>query len=157
MSSGQRARTTACSPREWESVLSLTYLSSAVELWTDDELARLLHRARAKNEETGITGMLLYAGGNFIQTLEGPSDEVDALFALIDSDSRHDGVFLVRREDIDERMFAAWHMGFKEISAQDAHEVPGFTDYLETGRIDGEEPRRSAVATFHRVFRQHIR
>lgn len=101
--------------------------------------------------------MLLYSGGNFIQTLEGPPDQVDALFALIDADPRHGGVFIVRREDVDERMFASWSMGFKEISSQEAAQVPGFTDYLDTGRIDGDEPRRSAIATFHRVFRQHIR
>ena len=34
--------------------------------------------------------------------------------------------------------------------------LDGLTDYLDTGRIDGEEPRRSAVTTFHRAFREHL-
>ena len=58
-------------------MLSLTYLSSAVDLWTGAELDELLRQAREHNEEAQITGLLLYAGGNFIQTLEGPDGAVE--------------------------------------------------------------------------------
>ncbi|GAA1930391.1 BLUF domain-containing protein [Nocardioides hwasunensis] len=137
-------------------LVSLTYLSSAVEPWPDAELRALLRRARATNEAIDITGMLLYAGGNFIQTLEGPSDAVDRVMDRVLEDSRHGGVFIVRRDDIAERIFAGWAMGFRSTSVEEADEIPGFTDYLRTGRISGAAERRSAALTFHRVFRSRI-
>lgn len=137
-------------------MLSLTYLSSAVETFSERQLDELLDAARVRNEEHEVTGMLLYAGGNFIQTLEGPADSVDALFSRIDADPRHFGVFVVRRDDIDQRQFAGWSMGFRRLSSGDVRKVPGFTDYLDSGRIDGAAARRHAALTFHRVFREHI-
>ncbi|MBS2938369.1 BLUF domain-containing protein [Nocardioides sp. J2M5] len=137
-------------------MLSLTYLSSAVDLLSRDDLARLLTHARANNERLGITGMMLYSDGSFIQTLEGPADHVDALFTLIDADPRHHQVFIVRREQIDERHFPAWRMDYREISEEEASGLPGFTDYLHTGVIEGEERRRHAAWTFHRAFRDTL-
>jgi hypothetical protein len=135
-------------------VLSLTYLSSAVDLLTPDELARLFTEARDKNARLGVSGMLLHAGGNFIQTIEGPDETVDALFSLIDADERHHEVFLVLRDGIDQRAFADWQMGFVEMPRDDALRIPGFTDYLHTGVIEGDDGCRRTVMTFHRVFRE---
>ncbi len=140
----------------WRPVLSLTYLSSAVDPLSTEDLTRLLTHARAKNERLGLTGMMLHSAGSFIQTLEGPADHVHALFSLIDADPRHHQVFLLHRDDIDERHFAAWRMGFREISEEEAAGLPGFSDYLRTGVIEGEERRRHAASTFHRAFRDSL-
>ncbi|WP_415839343.1 BLUF domain-containing protein [Nocardioides zeicaulis] len=131
-------------------------MSSATEEMSVLELDDLLRAARLTNERCDITGMLLYAGGTFIQTLEGPADAVDARFTMIDADERHHTVFVVRREEVARRQFRAWWMGYRRIPERDALRLPGLTDYLDTGRIDGEEPRRSAVETFHRAFREHL-
>ncbi len=56
----------------WRPVLSLTYLSSAVDPLSTEDLTRLLTHARAKNERLGLTGMMLHSAGSFIQTLEAP-------------------------------------------------------------------------------------
>ena len=138
-------------------MLSLTYLSSAVELLTPHELSALLTEARVKNARLGVSGMLLHSGGNFIQTIEGPDETVDALFTLIDADERHHEVFLVVRDVIDQRAFEGWHMGFREMAREDALRVPGFTDYLRTGEIEGTDGCRRTVMTFHRVFREMMR
>ena len=53
---------------------SLVYVSSAVKLLRPEEIEYLLTRARERNEEYGITGVLLYIGGNFMQYIEGPAD-----------------------------------------------------------------------------------
>jgi hypothetical protein len=137
-------------------LLSLTYLSSAVDLWSDEDLAQLLRRARANNEKIQVTGMLLYSGGNFIQTLEGPDEAVDRLMTKVEADPRHTGVLVVRRDQVTDRLFSGWSMGFRHVTPDRAAEIPGFTDYLDTGRIDGATTRRHAVMTFHRVFREHI-
>lgn len=145
------------------SVLSLTYLSSPVGRWTDREVADLLGRAREKNEQAGVTGMLLHLAhlahleGTFVQTLEGPADEVDALFTLIDSDHRHHGVHIVRRVEVETRAFTAWWMGFARVAGTDAERLARLVEHLTTGRFDGEELRHSAVRTFHRVFHEQAR
>ncbi|WP_165355208.1 BLUF domain-containing protein [Nocardioides oleivorans] len=139
-----------------EALISVTYLSSAVDPWSDAELEDLLVAARATNETRGVTGMLLHAGGNFIQTLEGSQEAVDGVMARVLDDPRHTGVLVVRREEVDERLFAGWSMGFRSASTEEASRIPGFTDYLRTGDIERASERRSAALTFHRVFRSHI-
>lgn len=137
-------------------MLSLTYFSSTVHPLTKKQLDALVRRARARNEELGITGMVLYTGSHFLQTLEGPHESVDALFTLIDADPRHRDVFIVRREGIETRRFTAWFMGWREISEDKAATIPGFSDYLRTGEIEGSVSRHHATLTSHRVFHERV-
>ena len=137
-------------------MLSLTYISSTTANLTKEQLDALVRSARTKNEGLGITGMILNSGGHFIQTLEGPTESVDALFTLIDADPRHHHVFIVRREEIVTRRFTAWFMGYREISRATAETIPGFTDYLRTGEIAGLTSQRHATLTSHRVFHERV-
>lgn len=50
-------------------MINLIYTSSAVELFREDELVELLKTSRDNNRRRGITGMLLYNDGNFLQVL----------------------------------------------------------------------------------------
>lgn len=92
---------------------SLVYVSSAVRLLSIDEIEYLLKRARERNREYGITGVLLYIGGNFMQYLEGPKDNLDTIYKIIQQDEQHTGMILVSREIIEERQFSYWSMGFQ--------------------------------------------
>lgn len=92
---------------------SLVYVSSAVRLLSFDEIGHLLKRARERNKEYGITGVLLYIGGNFMQYLEGPKDSLDAIYKIVQKDKQHTGIILVSREAIEDRQFADWSMGFQ--------------------------------------------
>ncbi|MBW8852284.1 MAG: BLUF domain-containing protein [Xanthomonadales bacterium] len=74
-------------------------------------LVSLLSHARARNAAQGITGVLLYANGAFVQCLEGPSAAVDALFARIERDPRHGDVVLLHALPVARRHFGAWWMG----------------------------------------------
>ena len=135
-------------------MLSLTYLSSTADTLSKEQVDDLARSSRAKNEERAITGMMLYSGDHFIQTLEGPNEAVDALFTLIDADPRHHDLFIVRREEIATRRFPALFMGYREISKDKAETIPGFTDYLRTGEIQGSIAQRHATLTCHSVFRE---
>jgi hypothetical protein len=53
------------------------------------ELTALLTGARINNETLGISGMLVYHDGSFLQILEGECDVVGALFDHIAKDDRH--------------------------------------------------------------------
>ena len=48
-------------------MLSLVYVSSALREFSKSELVELLEKSRKKNTRLGLTGMLLYKEGNFIQ------------------------------------------------------------------------------------------
>ena len=69
--------------------------------------------------------MLLYKDGNFMQALEGPDDAVRALFATIRSDERHRGVILLLEQQIEQRSFSDWTMGFQNLSDPSLRDVPG--------------------------------
>lgn len=138
-------------------MITTTYLSTATGRWTAEALEDLLAVSRANNAEANVTGVLLYAGESFIQTLEGPAEAVDAVMARVGEDGRHKNVYVLRRDEVDDRAFEGWSMGFRELPQERLQDVPGFTDYLRTGHIDGASTRSTAVETFHRVFRDQMR
>ena len=72
-----------------DTVYRLIYVSSAVEYFDEAALEELLAQARANNARLGITGLLLYGEGAFLQLLEGPRQSVESLYATIREDPRH--------------------------------------------------------------------
>ena len=52
-------------------MIALVYVSAARKLFDEAELSALLTQCRANNARLGVTGVLLYADGNFMQALEG--------------------------------------------------------------------------------------
>lgn len=110
-------------------MIELVYMSRAHIQLTSDELTQILHQAREYNARKGITGLLLYDGqGSFIQALEGPEHNVDALFEKIKQDPRHARVTLLWRHAILQRAFGDWKMGFR--NAQDMPPGQGFSDFM---------------------------
>ncbi len=71
----------------------------------------ILTQAREHNPASGITGVLCYGAGVFLQAIEGGRSQVSALFGHIQRDSRHQDVELLHYEEIDERRFGGWTMG----------------------------------------------
>jgi hypothetical protein len=110
------------------------YASTASRAFKTDELAELLQAARENNARLGLTGMLLHAEGSFFQVLEGRADVVDALYAKIESDKRHDKVTLIIREPIPRRYFDAWTMGFYKVSDEELAGMSGVNDFFGKDR-----------------------
>lgn len=112
-------------------LISVVYTSHARAPFTDPDLEQLLATSRASNARRGITGMLLYRAGHFIQILEGPDAAVRELMRVIQSDPRHADVRIVRDEEIRERRFSEWSMGYEPISPP-SHPAPdGFRDTFD--------------------------
>jgi hypothetical protein len=109
----------------------VVYVSSAVELVSEQELTTLLGKSRQNNATLDVTGMLLYKDGNFMQLLEGPKEAVLSLVAKIKSDPRHRGILVLLQQDHAEREFNQWAMGFKKLDADAPREVPGYSDFLD--------------------------
>ncbi|MFP4281981.1 MAG: BLUF domain-containing protein [Opitutales bacterium] len=110
-----------------EELIALVYVSSASRMLRREELVEMLSKARVNNHRAGITGMLLYHDGNFMQALEGPATAVDALERRIARDPRHHGVIRIYRKSIPERTFQDWSMGFAQVDAS-LREVEGLHD-----------------------------
>jgi hypothetical protein len=87
------------------------YCSRAVPGVDLEELSAVLRQSRVNNARIGITGMLCFSEGLFIQVLEGGRGPVNALYAKLIADPRHQDVVLLVYEEIHERRFAGWTMG----------------------------------------------
>ena len=134
-------------------MLSLTYVSSATDLLDADDLVRLLAQSREANAQRGITGMLLYRDGNILQCLEGPEPEVRQAYDAISRDPRHRGVMTLVEEQVAERSFTDWSMGFKDLSADEGGELEGFNDFLRSGELDYLGDKAEPVFHLIKVFR----
>lgn len=113
---------------------SLVYVSSATTLFTVEQLDALLERSRANNSGLGITGLLLYRDGNFMQLLEGEERQVDALYKKIALDPRHHGCQVLLERAEGQRMFSEWSMAFRRVQA--AGDLPdGFSEFLSGNAV----------------------
>lgn len=81
------------------------YLSTAVGVLRADELDRIFLRSRAANGNAGITGLLLFLEGSFLQMLEGPVAGVSSLMQKIRRDRRHTGMIIVHSAPCTTRTF----------------------------------------------------
>lgn len=110
---------------------SLVYISVADHQMEPDELLTILDSANRNNPEHGLTGMLLYQNGFFIQVLEGEASDVDLMYERILNDDRHHHIVLVEKVEISERAFGNWTMGFKNLDEISLDEVDGLTEFLQ--------------------------
>lgn len=91
---------------------SIAYVSSATQLFDAAELEALLVDARQFNLEHGVTGVLLYGDGNFMQYFEGSDQGVQAAYERIRASRRHVNIIELLNEPVARRSFADWQMGF---------------------------------------------
>ena len=76
------------------------------------DLEQLLVAARTSNEACGVTGVLIYVDGVFVQVLEGDRATLDELVAGIRDDVRHEAMTVFHDAEIGERAFRDWRMAF---------------------------------------------
>lgn len=111
---------------------SLVYVSTAVIPFSNLQLIELLKKSRENNDGLGITGMLLYKDGNFMQVLEGEEDSVFSLKAKIAADSRHRDMMILLSGPVRRREFPDWSMGFANLNSPDVLAIPGYSTFLNT-------------------------
>jgi hypothetical protein len=122
----------------------LTYVSRIAPDTADTDIRLLLGLAEIVNRRLDLSGVLGYTGAHFVQVIEGPPGEVDALMALIRADHRHGGIRVLCDEDIQRRDFDHWFS--TEIASLDV------IDQVEALVSLGGGTCRDA-----QVLRQHLR
>lgn len=132
-----------------DELVSVVYVSKARPDVGDDTLRDILTESRANNAESGVTGVLLYRDGQFVQVLEGPRDSVQSLVATITADPRHDDIRIVLDEPIDERQFGDWTMEFRPVATPQRALPRGFRDSFHD--LDAAESPGSAARAVHDI------
>lgn len=121
-------------------LVRLLYASRAVDL-KPATIESILQRSRDHNPASGITGVLCYGSGVFMQVLEGGRSTVSDLYGHIVSDARHKDVVLLHFEEITERRFGGWTMGEVNMNRINASilmkygEKPVLDPYAVSGKV----------------------
>lgn len=88
----------------------LVYVSTATDGLSDLEFQALAAQSQRNNLLLGISELLIYADGLFMQFLEGSRRNVSGLYQVIRTDPRHHDVYAMRRQFIPARQFDGWSM-----------------------------------------------
>ncbi|MEP6970175.1 MAG: BLUF domain-containing protein [Betaproteobacteria bacterium] len=121
-------------------LVRLLYASRAVDASTE-AIDAILSQSRQSNPTCGITGILCYGGGIFLQAIEGGRMAVSDLYGHIQKDARHKDVVLLHYEEITERRFGGWTMGQVNMSRINASillkyaERPELDPYSVSGSV----------------------
>ena len=75
----------------------IVYTSSARQEFSAADLKKLLVAARMRNKAVGVTGMLVFHDGAFLQAIEGEKRAVSEIFARIQNDPRHGDLVVLHR------------------------------------------------------------
>lgn len=92
----------------------LVYTSTRKKNCDATEIQKILDSCKRNNPSKEITGVLLHSDDHFIQYLEGSKDIIK-LYDLIKEDPRHSRAVLLSYGPLKERIFPAWHMGYKNV------------------------------------------
>ena len=91
---------------------AIAYVSAASWNLLDEQVERIVSESRRLNALHGITGVLLYCDGNFMQYLEGDEAAVSETFGRIRRSESHYQINELMNQPILEREFSDWSMGF---------------------------------------------
>lgn len=81
------------------------------------ELKSIYETAVTRNNDRGVSGILLFSNDYFLQALEGPREQVNNLYMKILVDRRHANPQILAYKDIQQRDFADWSMGWANETA----------------------------------------
>ena len=120
-------------------LVRLLYVSRAVDK-DAKAIESILESSRQHNPSHGITGVLCYGGGIFLQAIEGGRGAVNQLYNQIVADPRHQDVELLHYQEITERRFGGWTMGQVNLAKLNASIVLKYSERpeLDPYAVSGE-------------------
>ncbi len=128
---------------------ALTYTSEARLPLLRSQIDHILLRSRERNPIQGVTGVLLYSDGKFMQYLEGPKPGLEEIFGIIKADSLHHRIVEEELERIWVREFEQWSMAFRSGGTYGMSH-PMQLDALLSGRLI--ENMGSSSTSIQRIF-----
>lgn len=95
-------------------VFHLVYFSKAAEDLSYTDIREILEVSRRNNARLGITGLLIFRDGYFVQLLEGDEAPVRNVLTAIRDDDRNYSVKVLIETVGAERLFPDWSMAFHD-------------------------------------------
>jgi hypothetical protein len=122
-------------------LVRLLYVSRLADPSKPEVIDGILSDSRKHNPALGITGILCYGAGIFLQAIEGGRNQVSELYNHICKDKRHKDVVLLHFEEITERRFGGWTMGQVNLAKLNTSivlkysESPELDPYAVSGKV----------------------
>lgn len=111
---------------------TICYVSSARSNITQDELTHIFNFTEDKNTSMNITGILLFESGKFLQVLEGEESLLKNLFEKIETDSRHNNIFVILNKKSKRKIFANYASHFSIVkSKEELKSIESYLDQIE--------------------------
>ena len=130
-------------------LVRLLYASRASKNLDAEGLASIVKQSKTNNPKIGVTGVLCFSDGIFLQVLEGGRNAVSGIYNCIASDPRHTDVVILHYEEIMERHFAGWAMGEVNLSRLNPALL---LKYSETATLDPYKVSGTvSMALFHEL------
>jgi PAS domain S-box-containing protein len=133
----------------------LVYGGASVAPTGEAELRALREESRRNNERLGVTGMLLYRGGNFLQVLEGGERAVSDLYRRIRADRRHRGCHAFLSCAKRWRMFPGWTMALRtdaDLTAEHRRALDAFARDAHGPDAASARAVAKLIGVFHRIM-----
>lgn len=112
----------------------LIYLSQATRPLSAKALMCLRDQAWQANVRQHLTGGLVYSNKRFIQLLEGEQDALEAAYARISQDTRHQHLCKVAHYPIAARSLAEWPLAFQTLSPAQFGQLAGYLAPTKPGQ-----------------------
>ncbi|MEO6247122.1 MAG: BLUF domain-containing protein [Sphingomicrobium sp.] len=93
-------------------IKAATYSSFAAPGLQPVELEQILSASQRNNARDAITGVLMFNGAAFVQTIEGPPAAIDALLMRLATDRSHCQMEICDERSLSRRIFPDWVMGY---------------------------------------------
>lgn len=98
----------------------IVYASQASESLTEAHILEILRSSQTRNNQVKVSGLLLFTDRQFLQFIEGPPEEVKALFARIAKDPRHHDLRILSEASSDKLLMPTWAMAYTSPTLEQA-------------------------------------
>ncbi|WP_298397668.1 BLUF domain-containing protein [uncultured Azonexus sp.] len=102
----------------------IVYESLASDKLTEADVLDILRLSQTRNNQAGVSGILLFRGRRFLQFLEGPKAEVEALYARIERDPRHRELRILSHTNGEQLLMPTWAMAYVSPTFERRQEDP---------------------------------
>lgn len=93
-------------------LVRLIYASKVASHVDYREVKNILAASQRNNTPRGVSGLLIFNSGYFLQWLEGGRAAVSERFTRILGDDRHTNPLLLDYQEVTRRQFTEWNMGY---------------------------------------------
>lgn len=90
---------------------------------TGGRLCEIVDDAARFNRDAGVTGVLLFDGGRFLQYMEGPDDGLQVAYSRVLGASSHSGLIELQRGRVGQRRLPFWPMRWLPVEPTELRRV----------------------------------